>query len=255
MAVKLARMAAMAATMATRPMIQLEVLRLLGMGGMKRRLIFFFLSALSPLRSSVPDLTSLLASFFSRKEAMGIPMNIWKATTSMAKPPSSGLPAATADSLVMTPAITPPAMGEAALRAYSRPKSMVESVKLMAAKPTRPIRAIRTVFHSFNRSSRLMMVPTCTSKIAIPKALIIAGRVVSVREEAGMILVQKPTRYTAAPMMMDETRPFVFSATRSPNAKTITNTANENSGVHKLCIRILLLFLRMTGFARHFSIV
>ena len=104
------------------------------------------------------------------------------------------LPAATAASLVMMPAIRPPAMGEAALRAYSLPKSQVEMVKLTRAKPTRPIRAMTTVFHSLSRDSRSRMVPRLTSSTAMPKALIMPGRVLSATEVAGIMPVQNPTR-------------------------------------------------------------
>ena len=175
-------------------------------------------------------------SFLSMKDETGIPMNIWKDTTSMAKAPYSGLPAATAASLVMIAAMVPPAMGEEALRAYSLVNSMLLTVKEISARPTRPIRAMATVFHSESNWEILIDVPRLTRSSGIINAVSMVGIPVDATESVGMMPVQYPAMYTTAAIIIPDIRPLVLYETTSPTANTIRNTVREKSGVHKFSI-------------------
>ena len=110
----------------------------------------------------------------------------------MAKAPKLGWPAATAASLVMIAAMVPPAIGEEAERAYSRPKSQVLTVKEISARPTRPTRATTTVFHSERSWLMLIAVPRLTSSSGIIIAVSMVGSPVDAIESVGMIPVQYP---------------------------------------------------------------
>ena len=163
-----------------------------------------------------PRAILLVSSFFMPSVAMGIPMNLRKDMTRMAKAATSGRPAALAAFCTSSTAMVPPAVAGTAVRAHSRPNSRAPRVKAPITTPTMPSSETTTVFHSLIISSRSIRVPRLTISSPTPKLLMAAARPGAVVTSSGKMSNQKPSRKMALANISDEMLPLHRRESHSP---------------------------------------